>query len=50
MNNYKDLEVWGKSIEFVKSTSIMTKSFPSEEVYGLISQLQRASVSIPTKI
>jgi len=50
MNRHKELKVWQESIEFVSSVYSSTKSFPKEELYGIISQLNRASVSIPANI
>ena len=50
MNRHKELKVWQESIEFVSSVYSATKSFPKEELYGIISQLNRASVSIPANI
>lgn len=48
--NHKHLKVWGKSIEFVAEIYALTDDFPSEEKFGLVSQLRRASVSIPSNI
>ena len=50
MSTHKDLIVWKKSIEFVTEVYKITGSFPSEEKFGLVSQLRRASVSIPSNI
>lgn len=50
IRSYKDLEVWKKSIELVKKIYIITKQFPKEEVYGLINQMRRCAVSIPSNI
>ncbi len=50
METHKDLRVWQQSIEMVTSIYLMTKSFPKEEVFGLASQLRRASVSVPFNI
>jgi four helix bundle protein len=50
VQNYKDLIVWQKSIELVVEIYKITKQFPSEEKYGLSSQMQRASVSVPSNI
>lgn len=50
MSNYENLEVWKKSHEFALNIYKMTASFPNEERYGIISQLRRASLSIPTNI
>jgi four helix bundle protein len=48
--SYKDLIVWQKSIVLVKSIYKLTQTFPSEEKYGLMSQMRRAAVSIPSNI
>lgn len=48
--NYKDLLVWQKGIALAKTTYDLTKSFPREERFGLIAQMRRAAVSIPSNI
>jgi four helix bundle protein len=48
--SYQDLEVWKSSIGFVKEIYQATAKFPPSEVYGLISQIRRAAVSIPSNI
>lgn len=50
INSYKQLVVWQKSIELVIEIYHLTKLFPKEELYGLISQMRRAAVSIPSNI
>lgn len=50
MANFKDLLVWQKSIDFVTEIYKATETFPNNEFYGLISQIRRASVSIPSNI
>ena len=50
MHNFKELKVWQLSRQLVKEIYETTVSFPSEEKYGLISQLRRCSVSVPTNI
>jgi four helix bundle protein len=50
MNRHKELKVWQESIEFVSLVYSYTKKFPKEEVYGITSQLNRASVSIAANI
>jgi four helix bundle protein len=50
IGDYKKLQVWEKSIDFVKDIYIITNSFPKNEIYGLISQIRRAAVSIPANI
>lgn len=50
MGSYENLKVWQISHEFVIKIYEETKEFPKEETYGLVSQLRRASASIPTNI
>lgn len=50
IRTHKDLVVWQKAIDLVLDIYNMTKSFPKEEVYGLVSQMRRAAVSIPANI
>ena len=50
MNNYKELKVWQTAIDIAEAVYQLTSSFPSEEKYGLISQLRRASVSVAANI
>jgi len=47
---YRDLIAWQKAMELVTEIYRTTRTFPKEEVYGLISQLRRAAVSIPSNI
>ncbi|MDR3235900.1 MAG: four helix bundle protein [Prevotellaceae bacterium] len=48
--NHKDLEVWKTSMDLVVTIYSITKQFPKEEQYGLVSQMQRAAVSVPSNI
>jgi four helix bundle protein len=48
--NFKKLEVYKKANDFVNRVYLLTKSYPKEEVFGLTSQLRRASVSISLNI
>lgn len=48
--SHKDLIVWNKSINFVEEVYKLTKKFPQEELYGIISQMRRAAVAIPSNI
>ena len=50
MNTHRDLKVWQKSIDFFTKIYTETNNFPKTEIYGLISQLRRAAVSIPSNI
>ena len=48
--SYKDLVVWQKGIALAKVVYGITQSFPLEEKFGLVSQMRRAAVSIPSNI
>ena len=48
--SYKDLVVWQKGIALAKVICTITAKFPGEEKFGLISQMRRAAVSIPSNI
>jgi four helix bundle protein len=48
--SYKDLIVWQKGIQLAKAIYKLTTSFPAEEKFGLVSQMRRAAVSIPSNI
>jgi four helix bundle protein len=48
--SHKRLDVWQKSFTLAKSIYEVTGVFPPEEKYGLISQMRRAAVSIPSNI
>lgn len=50
LKSYKDLLVWKKSIELVKSIYRITTELPKQEQYGLTSQMRRCAVSIPSNI
>ena len=47
---YTDLDVWIESRKLVRIIYDLTKSFPKEEVYGLISQMRRSTISVPSNI
>jgi len=47
---HKDLEVWKRSIDLVIKIYGLSKKIPSDEKYGLISQIKRSSVSVPSNI
>jgi four helix bundle protein len=48
--NYKDLVVWQKGIALAKAIYQLTSKFPAEEKFGLVAQMRRAAVSIPSNI
>lgn len=50
MKDFRDLLVWEKAHIFVKAIYEVTHTFPKDEMFGMTSQLRRASISIPTNI
>ncbi|HKI27551.1 MAG TPA: four helix bundle protein [Candidatus Sulfotelmatobacter sp.] len=50
MTDFKQLKVWRKAHEMTLDTYRVTAAFPKEEMYGLTSQLRRASASIGANI
>ena len=48
--NHKKLEVWKASIELVTDIYRITNSFPISELYGLVNQVRRAAISVPSNI
>jgi four helix bundle protein len=50
MKNFKNLKIWQKGMEIVKKTYSVANELPSEEKFGLRSQICKAAVSIPSNI
>lgn len=50
VKHYKDLKIWQKSMALARATYKLTAQFPTEEKYGLASQMRRAAVSVPSNI
>jgi four helix bundle protein len=50
MHNFKELKVWQESMSLAKDVFTITRNFPSEEKFGLTSQINRCSVSIASNI
>jgi four helix bundle protein len=50
VQSYRDLIVWKKAMSLVLAVYRSTQAFPKTETYGLVSQLRRAAVSIPSNI
>lgn len=49
-HNFKELQIWQVAMKIARQTYSITKKFPKEEQYGIVSQMQRAAVSIPSNI
>jgi four helix bundle protein len=50
MHNYRELKIWRNSIDLSVDIYELVANFPSNEKFGLVSQLRRASVSVPSNI
>ncbi len=50
LKSYRELQVWQKAIDLVKSVYELTEKLPSDQKYGLCGQIQRAAISIPANI
>lgn len=49
-HNFRELNIWKDSLQLVKKVYILTSGLPRDEKFGLISQINRCAVSIPTNI
>ena len=50
MKSFRELRVWQAAMNLVEKIYRVTQRFPKQETYGLVSQIQRAAVSIPSNI
>ncbi len=50
MHKVENLKIWSKAIELVKKGYLLISELPIDEKYGLVSQIKRSSVSIPSNI
>lgn len=50
VKSYRDLVVWQKSMNLVVEIYKLTELFPKSEMYGLVSQIRRSAVSVPSNI
>jgi four helix bundle protein len=50
IKNFKDLKIWQKGIKLVKSIYQLTANFPPDEKFGIIGQMRRSSISVPSNI
>jgi len=48
--SYKGLVVWQKAMDLVKRVYQLTEDFPDREKYGLVAQMRRATISVPSNI
>ena len=50
VNSYRELLIWKKGMDITEKVYQLTKIFPTDELYGLTSQIKRCSISIPSNI
>jgi len=50
MNKYQELKIWDKAMNLVEQVYSLMMLLPEEEKFGLVSQVKRSSVSIPSNI
>ena len=48
--NFEKLDVWSETLDLTKMVYKLTVDFPSNEIYGLVSQMRRAAVSVSSNI
>ena len=49
-HNFRELKIWKDSLQLVKKVYILTSELPKDEKFGLIAQINRCAVSIPSNI
>ena len=50
IQTYRDLEIWKTGIDVVKDTYLLTEKFPKHEIYGIVSQMRRSAISVPSNV
>lgn len=50
IESYRDLRVWQQSMSLAEASYHLTRQFPKDELYGMVSQIRRSAVSIPANI
>lgn len=50
VESFRDLVVWQKSMMLVKEVYSLLEDLPKEEIFGLVSQMKRSAISIPSNI
>lgn len=48
--DFKDLKIWQKGIDIAEKCYFLTKSFPRDELYGMVQQIRKSAASIPANI
>ena len=50
IRSFRDLQIWQKGLQITKEVYVLTQELPKEEMFGLISQMRRSAISIPSNI
>lgn len=50
IRTYRDLNIWKAGIKLVKDIYALTERFPKQEMYGIVSQMRRSAISIPSNV
>jgi len=50
LSSFKELTVWQRSMQLARSVYVQTRELPADEKYGLVSQMRRCAISIPSNI
>ena len=50
LRNYRDLDVWNRSMDLVVDVYELTRAFPKSELYGITAQMRGAATSVPSNI
>ena len=50
IQTYRDLDIWKTGIDVVKEIYVLTDKFPKHEMYGIVSQMRRSAISIPSNV
>ena len=50
IQSYRDLKVWQEGMNLAEQCYLVTRKFPREELYGMVSQIRRSSASIPANV
>ena len=50
IQTYRDLDIWKTGIDVVKDIYVLTDKFPKHEMYGIVSQMRRSAISIPSNV
>lgn len=50
IKNFKDLKIWQEAVELVEEIYKITKEFPKREFFGIVNQVRRSAISVPSNI